>query len=68
MKKIITPITDEAIKEIEVGDMVYLSGYIYTGRDAVLPKVVRLIETDGLKDAGIDLRQRDFHTAVSPAG
>jgi fumarate hydratase subunit beta len=69
MKKIITPITDEAIKEIEVGDMVYLSGYIYTGRDAVLPKVVRLIETNELKEAGIDLQGSViFHTAVSPAG
>lgn len=69
MKKIVTPITDEAINEIAVGDMVYLSGYIYTGRDAVLPKVLELIESDGLKKAGINLQGSViFHTAVSPAG
>lgn len=53
MKSIVTPITDEVIKDIKTGDMVYLSGYIYTGRDAVLPKVVKLIETGGLKGAVI---------------
>ncbi len=69
MKKIVTPITDEAINEIAVGDMVYLSGYIYTGRDAVLPKVLELIESDGLEKAGINLQGSViFHTAVSPAG
>jgi len=69
MREIVTPITDNVISELKVGDMVYLSGYIYTGRDAVLPKVVKLIETDGLKDAGIDLQGSVvFHTAVSPAG
>lgn len=69
MKEIVTPITDNVICELKVGDMVHLSGYIYTGRDAVLPKVVRLIETNGLKDAGIDLQGSViFHTAVSPAG
>ncbi len=69
MKKIVTPITDEAINQIAVNDMVYLSGYIYTGRDAVLPKVLELIESNGLKEAGIDLQGSViFHTAVSPAG
>lgn len=69
MKTIITPITDEAINEIAVGDMIYISGYIYTGRDAVLPKVLKLIENNGLNQAGIDLKGSViFHTAVSPAG
>lgn len=69
MKTITTPITDEAINEIAVGDMVYISGYIYTGRDAVLPKVLKLIENNGLEQAGIDLKGSViFHTAVSPAG
>lgn len=69
MKNIVTPITKEVIEGIKIGDMVYLSGYIYTGRDAVLPKVVRLIETNRLEKAGIDLYGSViFHTAVSPAG
>jgi len=69
MKNIVTPITDEVINEINVGDMIYISGYIYTGRDAVLPKVVKLIESNTLGQAGIDLKGSViFHTAVSPAG
>ena len=70
MKKIITtPITDEVIRTLEVGDMVYVSGYIFTGRDAVLPKIVKDLEADRLPDMGIDLTGGVvFHTAVSPAG
>ena len=69
MKNIVTPITDEVINEINVGDMIYISGYIYTGRDAVLPKIVKLIESNTLGQAGIDLKGSViFHTAVSPAG
>jgi fumarate hydratase subunit beta len=37
---ILTPITDETILNLSVGDMISISGNIYTGRDAVLPKVV----------------------------
>lgn len=69
VRKIITPITDEVVDSLSVGDIVSLSGYIYTGRDAVLPKVVRLIENGGLAEAGINLQGSViFHTAVSPAG
>lgn len=69
MKNIITPITNEMINEISVGDMISISGYIYTGRDAVLPKVIELIKNNGLEDAGINLKGSViFHTAVSSAG
>lgn len=69
MKNIITPITNEMINEISVGDMISISGYIYTGRDAVLPKVIELIKNNGFEDAGINLQGSViFHTAVSPAG
>lgn len=69
MKTIVTPINNEVIKGLAVGDMIYISGYIYTGRDAVLPKVVKLIKNNRLKEAGIDLQGGIiFHTAVSPAG
>lgn len=64
-----TPISDEAIKALKVGDQVEISGYIYTGRDAVLPKIVRLIESGEIDGTGIDLKGGViFHTAVSPAG
>lgn len=64
-----TPISDEAIASLRVGDQVEISGYIYTGRDAVLPKVVKLIESGEIDRTDIDLRGGViFHTAVSPAG
>ena len=72
MKKIIkltTPIEDNEIEKLHVGDMILISGYIYCGRDAVLPKVCALIESGEIKNTGINLKGNViFHTAVSPAG
>ena len=69
IKNLITPLSDEVIADLKVGDVVTLSGYIYTGRDAVLPKIVKAAEEGTLADLGIDLRGVViFHTAVSPAG
>lgn len=69
MKRLITPITEQDITELHVGDMVLLSGKIYCGRDAVLPKICKLIEDDKLEEHDIDLEGSViFHTAVSPAG
>jgi fumarate hydratase subunit beta len=64
-----TPINPVQIVDIVIGDMILINGYIYTGRDAVLPKIVSLIETGKIQDYGIDLEGSViFHTAVSPAG
>lgn len=64
-----TPISDDVIASLNVGDVVSLSGYIYTGRDAVLPKIVRAAEQKTLSSMGVDLYGSViFHTAVSPAG
>ncbi len=64
-----TPLSEEAIAKLEVGDVVSISGYIYTGRDAVLPKIVQAAEEGTLGELGIDLQGAViFHTAVSPAG
>jgi fumarate hydratase subunit beta len=64
-----TPIQESDINQLQVGDVVSISGYIYTGRDAVLPKIVKLIEQSKLVEYGIDLMGSViFHTAVSPAG
>lgn len=69
MKTITTPITQADIDALQVGEMVYVSGYIFTGRDAVLPKIVKLLDAGGLSEKGIDLTGGVvFHTAVSPAG
>lgn len=64
-----TPFSEDAIRQLKVGDVVNISGYIYTGRDAVLPKIIRLAEENRLNDYGINLQGAViFHTAVSPAG
>jgi len=64
-----TPISDDVINSLKVGDMISISGYIYCGRDAVLPEIVKLAEQNALLQAGIDLSGSVvFHTAVSPAG
>ena len=69
MIEIQTPISDEAVQKLNVGDMVYISGEIFCGRDAVLPKLVQMIKDETITKTGIELQGSViFHTAVSPAG
>lgn len=69
VRDIVTPITEEVANSLQVGDTVSISGYILCGRDAVLPKVLQMIEEGTVGDLGVDLQgQVIFHTAVSPAG
>jgi fumarate hydratase subunit beta len=69
MKIIRTPISDEDINNLSVGDMVLIQGRIFCGRDAVLPRVLRAIEERKVEQMGIHLQGSViFHTAVSPAG
>lgn len=64
-----TPFSEEVISQLKVGDVVTITGNIYTGRDAVLPMIVKAAEEGTLNDLGIDLQGAViFHTAVSPAG
>lgn len=64
-----TPFSEEVISQLEVGDVVSISGYIFAGRDAVLPRIIEAAEKDRLSKLGIDLQGSViFHTAVSPAG
>lgn len=64
-----TPLREETVDRLHAGDVVTLTGYIYTGRDAVLPRIVAAAENGTLQTLGIDLRGAViFHTAVSPAG
>lgn len=64
-----TPISDNIIAELNVGDVISISGNIYCGRDAVLPKICKLIKEDKLSEYGVCLEGNVmFHTAVSPAG
>ena len=66
MKLIKVPVTDEIIKDLQVGDKIEISGKIYTGRDAALPRLVKSIK-NGKKL--IDIQgSAIMHTAVSDAG
>lgn len=69
MVELNTPISAKDISNLHVGDTVEISGYILCGRDAVLPRVVEMIQ-EGIVDAlGVELEgQIIFHTAVSVAG
>ena len=65
VKRIHTPLDDEVIKSLKPGDMVLLSGKIYCGRDAVLPKVCKLIKENKLGDTDINLMGNViFHNSV----
>lgn len=62
------PLKDDILRA-DVGQSFFLTGKIYAGRDAVLPKLVALIEKRLLAQKGINLQDAAiFHTAVSPAG
>jgi len=66
IKEIKTPITNSDIEQLKVGDRITLHGNILTGRDAALPRLVKLAQENKspitLEGAAI------MHTAVSPAG
>lgn len=69
MVELNTPISDDDIAKLKVGDTVEISGYILCGRDAVLPKILKMIDEGSVGELGVDLHgQVIFHTAVSPAG
>lgn len=58
-----TPVTDEAIAGLQLGDVVYLSGALYTAREGVYRKVVD--EGQGLPASVRALTNVNFH--CSPA-
>ena len=64
-----TPFSEEAISQLKVGDVVSITGNIYCGRDAVLPRICKELESGTWEKRGINLKGGViFHTAVSPAG
>ena len=66
MKRITTPISDEEISSLKLGDQISISGVMFTGRDAALPQLVKLIK-EGKLDFDIE-GSAIMHTAVSDAG
>ena len=66
MKHLTTPISDDDLKRLHVGDQISISGTIYTGRDAALPQLVESIKKD---EVPFDLNGSVImHTAFSEAG
>lgn len=64
-----TPFSDEAVARLKVGDVVSISGDIFCGRDAVLPRICKELEAGTWDERGVELQGGViFHTAVSPAG
>ena len=64
-----TPITEEVVASLLVGDTVSITGYILCGRDAVLPKLLKMVKEGKIDELGISLLGNVvFHTAVSAAG
>ena len=69
MIELTTPLNEEAVNQLKVGDVVSISGDIFCGRDAVLPRICNELETGTWEKRGINLQGGViFHTAVSPAG
>ena len=66
MKYLTTPLTDDDLSNLHIGDQITISGTIYTGRDAALPQLVELIKKNKVP---FDLNGIVImHTAFSDAG
>lgn len=69
MIRIETPITQQQIQKLKICDQIEIYGRVLCGRDAVLPKLVKMIRENDPKLEEIGLEGSViFHTAVSPAG
>ncbi|MFC2158152.1 Fe-S-containing hydro-lyase [Acidobacteriota bacterium] len=64
--RITTPVTDETIAELRAGDKIFISGFLYTGRDSAHKKLIDLI-TEG-KELPIDVKgQIIYYVGPTPA-
>lgn len=66
IKKITTPLTEEKVKSLRAGDTVYISGTIYTGRDAAHQRLIDCL--DGGEDLPFDIEdQIMYYVGPAPA-
>ena len=69
MRRVEFPASVKTITSLKRGEQILISGKIFCGRDAVLPKLVAMIRDGSIKDADFSLEGGlIFHTAVSRAG
>ncbi|WP_029231486.1 Fe-S-containing hydro-lyase [Butyrivibrio sp. VCB2006] len=65
-KKIQAPLNKEVVKELRSGDMVYISGTIYTARDAAHKRMSEILASGG--ELPIDIRENViYYMGPSPA-
>lgn len=63
---ITTPVSDEVIAQLRAGDTLYLTGYLYTGRDSAHKKLVDLINEG--KELPFDVKgQFIYYVGPTPA-
>lgn len=61
-----TPVTDEVIEQLHSGDQLFITGYLYTGRDSAHKKLIELVEEG--KDLPIDVKgQFIYYVGPTPA-
>lgn len=61
-----TPVTDEVIEKLRAGDSVFITGYLFTGRDSAHKKLIDLLN-DG-KELPIDVQgQFIYYVGPTPA-
>lgn len=66
MIRLVTPLSDDAVKTLKSGDMVLLSGVVYTARDAAHARLADLIAED--KPLPVDLQgQVIYYVGPTPA-
>ncbi|MBU4255497.1 MAG: Fe-S-containing hydro-lyase [Acidobacteria bacterium] len=64
--RITTPVSDETIALFKAGDKIYISGYLYTGRDSAHKKLIDLVKEG--KDLPIDVKgQMIYYVGPTPA-
>ena len=65
-KRLKTPLTDQDVEKLEIGDRVLLTGVVYTARDAAHKRLIDLVEAG--KDLPIDIRgQVIYYVGPAPA-
>ena len=65
-KKISLPLTDEIIQSLHAGDMVYLTGTVYSARDAAHKRMIETLEEG--KELPFDIRyQTVYYLGPTPA-
>ncbi len=64
--RIETPVSDETIEKLRAGDRIFITGYLYTGRDSAHKKLIELVEEG--KELPIDVKgQIIYYVGPTPA-